>query len=106
MLSTLGFLVAIPGALVDMFFYFDINGVYGAGTVAEQNMLFTPAWSQIVAHWRLLLSGIQEAVTRPSLSSMGLDPIWDTAIPIAFLTLALAPLIYLIWSLGSTGKQR
>ncbi|HUS16101.1 MAG TPA: hypothetical protein VM536_13975, partial [Chloroflexia bacterium] len=80
-LAVIGFLVAVPGALVDQYYYFDVNHVYGAGTVAEAEMLFTPAWSQIVAHWRFLLSGTREAVLRPALAGMGLAPTWDLIVP-------------------------
>ena len=91
-LAGLGFLVALPGALVDQYYYFDVNGVYGAGTAAEARMLFTPEWSQIVAQWRFLLTGTREAIVRPTLESMGLGAGWDTALPVASAVVALAAL--------------
>jgi hypothetical protein len=93
LLGAAGFLVAIPGALVDQFYYFDISGVYGVGTVAEYHMLFTPEWSQIIAHWRFLLTGTCEAVLRPTLAQMGLAPGWDTVIPVALVAGTLLALV-------------
>ncbi|MGI8588978.1 MAG: ArnT family glycosyltransferase [Chloroflexia bacterium] len=97
-LGVAGLLTAIPGALVDQFYYFDINGVYGAGTAAEANMLFTPSWSPIIAEWRFLLTGTREAILRPTLESMGLNPAWDTALPVGFGVTALAWLVAASWS--------
>ncbi|MDQ2810214.1 MAG: hypothetical protein M3Z04_25335 [Chloroflexota bacterium] len=93
LLGALGLLVNIPGALIDQFYYFDINGVYDVGTTAEAQMLFTPSWSQIVAHWRFLLTGTREAVIRPLLASFGLPPWWDTALPVALTVLGLSALL-------------
>jgi hypothetical protein len=92
-LGAAGFLVAIAGTLVDQFYYFDINGVYREGTAEEWHMLFTPEWSQIVAHWRFILSGVREPMIRPTLSQMGLPPAWDLIIPTAFAALALFSLV-------------
>ena len=99
-LAVVGFLVAIPGALVDQFYYFDINGVYKAGTAAEQHMLFSPEWSQIVAHWRFLLTGTREALVRPTLSDVGLPGGWDTAIPVALVALALVAIVRICTLVG------
>jgi hypothetical protein len=92
-LGVAGFVVAIPGALVNMFYYFDINGVYQAGTVAENNMFFNPTWSQIVAQWRFLLTGVREPMMRPDLGQLGLPAAWDTVVPVALLAVALAALV-------------
>ncbi len=88
-LGAVGFLVAIPGALIDQFYYFDLNHVYDAGTPTEQLMFFDPAWSQIVAHTRFLLSGTREAVTRPLLADFGLAPAWDLVVPAVLAALAV-----------------
>jgi len=93
LLGALGWLVNIPGALIDQFYYFDLNGVYDVGTTAEAQMLFTPSWSQIVAHWRFLLTGTREAVIRPLLASFGLPPWWDIALPVALTALGLGALV-------------
>lgn len=92
-LGVAGFLVAVAGTLVDQFYYFDINRVYREGTVEEWHMLFTPEWSQIVAHWRFILTGVREPMIRPTLSQMGLPPAWDMIVPTAFAALALFSLI-------------
>ncbi|HEX9989242.1 MAG TPA: hypothetical protein VGE45_12290 [Chloroflexia bacterium] len=92
-LGAAGFAVAIAGTLVDQFYYFDINGVYREGTVEEWHMLFTPEWSQIVAHWRFILTGVREPMIRPTLSQMGLPPAWDLIVPTAFAALALFSLV-------------
>jgi hypothetical protein len=92
-LGAAGFLVALAGTLVDQFYYFDINGVYREGTQEEWHMLFTPEWSQIVAHWRFLLTGEREPLIRPTLSQMGLPPLWDILLPLAFVALALLALL-------------
>ena len=93
LLGAAGLLVNIPGALIDQFYYFDLNGVYDVGTTAEAQMLFTPSWSQIVAHWRFLLTDTREAVIRPLLASFGLPPWWDTALPVALTLLGLCALL-------------
>jgi hypothetical protein len=93
-----GLVVAIAGTLVDQSYYFEINGVYSRGTSAEYNMLFTPEWSQIVAHWRFLLTGTREAVMRPALEQMGLAPIWDVLVPATFVAMAL---LCLVMALGA-----
>ncbi|HYO50877.1 MAG TPA: hypothetical protein VEW94_13585 [Chloroflexia bacterium] len=92
-LGAAGFVVAIAGTLVDQFYYFDINGVYREGTAEEWHMLFTPEWSQIVAHWRFILAGVREPMIRPTLSQMGLPPAWDLIVPTAFAALALFSLV-------------
>jgi len=93
LLGAAGWLVAIPGALVDQFYYFDINNIYVSGTAAETHMFFTPEWSQIVAHWRFLLTGTREAILRPTLASMGLPAGWDTMVPVALAAVALLALV-------------
>jgi hypothetical protein len=95
-LGVAGFVVAIPGVLVNMFYYFDINSVYQAGTVAENNMFFTSTWSQIVAQWRFLLTGVREPVMRPTLAQMGLPAAWDTAVPVALVAVGLVGLVGLV----------
>ena len=95
-LGAAGFLVAIPGALIDQFYYFDINGVYKGGTEAERLMLFAPEWSQIVAHWRFLLTGTREAVVRPLLADFGLASWWDVAVPGVLAGLAVAAVAGLV----------
>jgi hypothetical protein len=92
-LGVVGFLVAIAGTLVDQFYYFDIYHVYAAGTQVEHDMLFTPEWSQIVAHWRFILTGEREPMIIPTLEEMGVPALWDTAVPIAFAALALLALV-------------
>jgi hypothetical protein len=92
-LGAAGFVVTIAGTLVDQFYYFDINGVYREGTAEEWHMLFTPEWSQIVAHWRFILTGVREPMIRPTLSQMGLPPAWDLIVPTAFAALALFSLV-------------
>ena len=84
------------GALVDQYYYFDINSVYSAGTTAENHMLFWPEWSQIVAHWRFILTGTREAITRPTLSSMGLPAGWDMLAPALLIAAALACLMLIV----------
>ncbi len=93
LLGAVGLLVNIPGALIDQFYYFDLNRVYDVGTTAEAQMLFTPSWSQIVAHWRFLLTGTREAVIRPTLAGFGLSPVWDTAVPVALTLPAIGALV-------------
>jgi 4-amino-4-deoxy-L-arabinose transferase-like glycosyltransferase len=88
-LGALGFLVAIPGALIDQYYYFDLNRVYDAGTEAERLMLFDPAWSQIIAHGRFLLTGTRAAVERPVLADFGLPPGWDIVVPATLAALAM-----------------
>jgi hypothetical protein len=92
-LGAAGFVVAVAGTLVDQFYYFDINGVYREGTPEEWHMLFTPEWSQVVAHWRFILTGVREPMIRPTLSQMGLPPAWDLIVPTAFAALALFSLV-------------
>jgi hypothetical protein len=95
-LGAAGFLVAIPGALIDQFYYFDINGVYKGGTEAERLMLFDPAWSQIIAHWRFLLTGTREAVVRPLLADFGLPAWWDVVVPGALAVGAVGAVVGLL----------
>jgi hypothetical protein len=95
-LGAAGFLVAIPGALIDQFYYFDINGVYKGGTEAERLMLFAPEWSQIVAHWRFLLTGTREAVVRPLLADFGLAAWGDVLVPGVLAGLAVAAVAGLV----------
>ena len=95
-LGAAGFLVAIPGALIDQFYYFDINGVYKGGTEAERLMLFDPAWSQIIAHWRFLLTGTREAVVRPVLADFGLPAWWDVVVPGALAVGAVGAVVGLL----------
>ena len=95
-LGAAGFLVAIPGALIDQFYYFDLNGVYKGGTEAERLMLFDPAWSQIVAHWRFLLTGTREAVVRPVLADFGLPAWWDVVVPGALAVGAVGAVVGLL----------
>ena len=61
-------------------------------------MLFDPAWSQIVAHWRFLLTGTREAVVRPLLADFGLAPWWDVAVPGVLAALGVAAVVGLLRS--------
>ena len=66
------------------------------GTEAERLMLFAPEWSQIVAHWRFLLTGTREAVVRPLLADFGLPSWWDVAVPGVLAGLAVAAVAGLV----------
>jgi hypothetical protein len=101
LLGAVGLLVNIPGALIDQFYYFNLYGVYDAGTQAEANMLFDPLWSQIVAHWRFLLTGTREAVWRPTLTGLGLPPLWDSLVPAALALVCIGAL-----AVGLRGVKR
>jgi hypothetical protein len=105
-LGALGFLVTIAGTLVDMAYYFHLHNVLRAGTEEEWHMLFTPWWSQIVAHWRFLLTATREPVARPTLADMGMQPEWDTVVPVLVVGLALFALLRALlglrWGSGDT----
>jgi hypothetical protein len=91
-LAVLGALVNIPGAFVDFQVYYRNYGLLLAGEPGEAITIYDPANSPLLVQTRYLLDGLTAAVYRPSLSSVGMPPVWDVIVPLTLVALSVAAL--------------
>jgi hypothetical protein len=93
-LAILGALVNIPGAMVDFQVYYRNYGLLLAGQPGESITIYDPANSPLLVEPRYLLDGLTAAIYRPSLTSVGMPPIWDTIVPVTLVILSIVALWY------------
>jgi hypothetical protein len=91
-LAVLGAVVSIPGAMVEFQVYYRNYGLQLAGDPGESLTIYDPANSPLLVEPRYLFDGLTAAIHRPSLSDVGMPPIYDVIVPALLAIIALAAL--------------
>ena len=92
-LAGLGALANIPGALVDFQVYYLLRGLTMSGVDPREDPTFyDPAQSPLLVELGYMLDGLTTAVYRPSLTDVGMPPMWDVVVPGALLLIAVGAL--------------